>query len=183
MLCLISHIFAIYYINILCLFFVSDRKGWKKKQKQQKNRDGHTKENKTKEKQLNVHIHIHIKNKKGKENEKYCVAYDENLPWVQQNSHNCHGPDIQDFPNGLSETPAIWDYLSQKIPLKLLAGFIGFKQKDDLTIHSNIGLCVCVCVWFFVVCVVFCGFLLYGIYAFFLSVFFGVFLGVAFYLR
>ena len=68
------------------------------------------------------------------------MAYDESLPWVQQNSHNCYGPDIHDFPNALSETPAVWDYLGQKIPLKLMAGFIGFKQKDDLTIHSNIGL-------------------------------------------
>merc|ERR1711964_257019 len=38
------------------------------------------------------------------------------------------GPDCEDFPNGLSEAPVLWEYFGSEMPLKFKAGFLGASQ-------------------------------------------------------
>jgi len=61
----------------------------------------------------------------------YCFNYDINEK---------RGPDVVDFPAGISVAPVKWDYLGQEIPLQFKAGFVGIEQDEkELTLKSVIG--------------------------------------------
>jgi hypothetical protein len=67
----------------------------------------------------------------------YCVQYDPNhLPTDNLRS----GPNILDFPSGLSTAPVIWQYYATTIPLSFQSGFIGATQNStSFEITPNVG--------------------------------------------
>jgi hypothetical protein len=50
------------------------------------------------------------------------------------------GPEMNEFPSGLSRVDFLWDYLGTKIPMELLAGFVGISQDPGtLALRPAIG--------------------------------------------
>ncbi|MDI1449994.1 DUF4419 domain-containing protein [Polyangium sp. 6x1] len=50
------------------------------------------------------------------------------------------GPNAGEFPKGLSMAPFIWDYLGTRIPMELVAGFVGVSQDPtSLAVRPSIG--------------------------------------------
>merc|ERR1712083_711632 len=66
--------------------------------------------------------------KEGRE-EKYYGVPPDGVPGTEFCRTRVPGPDIEDFPNGLSAAPVEWDYLGDTIQLKFKAGFVGAEQE------------------------------------------------------
>merc|ERR550514_946458 len=84
---------------------------------------------------------------------RYCVPYSPSAGYVQEGreeKYYCRfrdkmpegvqGPDVEDFPNGRSEAPVLWEYLGESIPLKFVSGFVGATQDPKTrTISPHVG--------------------------------------------
>lgn len=73
----------------------------------------------------------------------YCVPYRDDIGYVKEGLHECYyglfdhkesgveGPDCADFPCGRCETPVVWEYHGETIPLKFISGFFGVQQHPE----------------------------------------------------
>lgn len=77
----------------------------------------------------------------------YCAPYSsrmgyaaEPLQWNIRYNHghdpSVAGPDTQDFPQGISTAPVIWDYLGSEINLEFKSGFVGASQDPETLVVS-----------------------------------------------
>eukprot|EP01084_Bolivina_argentea_P196956 337606_1 len=78
---------------------------------------------------------------------RFCEPYSMDKSYVAQ-GFNARGRgrgqnDQMDYPMGLATAPVTWDYNGTEIPMKFIAGFVGYKQdKKTLEITPNVGWCV-----------------------------------------
>jgi len=54
------------------------------------------------------------------------------------------GMEEHEMPNGMTTTPAIWEYLGANIPFRMRSGFVGITQRGDGTISPAVGWCITV---------------------------------------
>ena len=80
--------------------------------------------------------------KDNKKRNKFCQAYDPNAGYAKQSLNQMkfgeegvpfgvEGPDIADFPSGISSAPVTWDYQGEKVELSFKAGFVGATQDKE----------------------------------------------------
>eukprot|EP01083_Nonionella_stella_P013084 36911_1 len=82
---------------------------------------------------------------------RYCVPYSMDKAYVEQ-GFTLHGSggwgveaggDVEDYPTGLASAPVIWNNNGCIIPMKFLAGFVGFIQDPKtLELVPNVAWCV-----------------------------------------
>jgi hypothetical protein len=53
------------------------------------------------------------------------------VKWTESMADWAQGPDTTAFSSGLSTVPFVWKYLGAKLPMELLAGFVGVHQDPD----------------------------------------------------
>jgi hypothetical protein len=92
--------------------------------------------------------------KPGSDNNRYCVPYDENLGYSQEDINGggfyggprppgVTGPDIRNIPGGMCSAPVTWVYFGEKIPLQFRAGFVGAAQREDGAFTPDMGWFIC----------------------------------------
>jgi len=65
---------------------------------------------------------------------------DINIKNTFRDEHSMSGITTDQFPNGISSAPFIWEYYEEKFPMNFMAGFIGFTQdKNTMAVRPKIG--------------------------------------------
>ena len=62
----------------------------------------------------------------------FCVPYESSCDYIQSGLNNAgRGKDINDYPNGLSSAPVIWEYYTLEFKLKFIGGFLGVTKDAE----------------------------------------------------
>lgn len=84
---------------------------------------------------INGWINVFFPVMKGKENP-LCFAKDHGLDGETE------GESLFTIPVGVSATTVIWDFISAKVELKAIAGFVGFSEEKDGSLRPEVGVAI-----------------------------------------